>query len=851
MRFRPLVPAVVAGLLVTAAPAAAATKDYASFARDIIPSGQYQSGSVPGADRQARMYDGLTPLFRSVTGGDLSRYFKPMPLNPTRVAKRERVPGHPGIRIDRDPYGVPYVYGRTDDDVTFGAGYVVAEDRSLLIDFARYNGVLAAIDAPNINVIRLITGAASFKPTAQADRIVSRQTDAIRSHGADGRRLLHDIDVFVRGINLWYKRNQPASAPLKRTDIYALNAVKGQFLGEGGGSEVGNSMFLDGLRRKLGSTAGFNAWTDLRQRNDPEHPYSVPNPAPWQAAPSRVGSGNVVLLNGSYAPVRDDGTPGPAASASARVASERPRPQASNVLLVSGRRTSTGHPLMVGGPQIGYNFPGLTMEIGLHGPHRNVVGATSAPFPGYLLIGRGADFATTLTSAESDIIDSYAETLCGGSRQRYLYKGRCLAMSRVDAGTIGSGSSARHIAFYRTVHGSVVGYGRDQSGREVAISRKRSSYGQDTVDQLFFQRLTDGRVRSFADFRKAATLTPQTFNSFYTDYRHIGVYTSGRLPLRPRGVSGDLPTDGRGSYEWTGFLAPARHAQGEDPPNGLIVNWNNKAAKDWPASDSRWGEGSLARDQLLLGELARKPRHTLATVTGAMNAAATEDVREVLLWPVLRDVLARGTAPSARATQMVALLQQWHDQGGSRLDRNLDGKIDAPGAAILDTAWDGLANAAMCGPLGMALCDQLDGRMSRFDAPPAGQYDGWYQYMNKDLRTLLGRRVKGPFKTRFCGQGNLARCSTDLWAALDAAGATLAAQQGPDPAAWRADATAERIKFTPLPLITMRYTNRPSGIQIVTSFSGHAPAPRKRKPKRKVRRHYAACPSSVSARAAC
>jgi hypothetical protein len=56
-----------------------------------------------------------------------------------------------------------------------------------------------------------------------------------------------------------------------------------------------------------------------------------------------------------------------------------------------------------------------------------------------------------------------------------------------------------------------------------------------------------------------------------------------------------------------------------------------------------------------------------------------------------------------------------------------------------------------------------------------------------------------------------------------AAGAALTADQGtPDPAAWRADATAERIHFAPgLLSTTMRYTNRPSGIQQVISFNGH------------------------------
>ena len=80
------------------------------------------------------------------------------------------------------------------------------------------------------------------------------------------------------------------------------------------------------------------------------------------------------------------------------------------------------------------------------------------------------------------------------------------------------------------------------------------------------------------------------------------------------------------------------------------------------------------------------------------------------------------------------------------------------------------------------------------------------------------------FAVRYCGGGNLKRCRAQLWAALDAAGRQLAAQQGPNPAAWRASATRERITFIPgLLKTTMRYTNRPGGIQQVLSFSGHSP----------------------------
>jgi hypothetical protein len=64
-----------------------------------------------------------------------------------------------------------------------------------------------------------------------------------------------------------------------------------------------------------------------------------------------------------------------------------------------------------------------------------------------------------------------------------------------------------------------------------------------------------------------------------------------------------------------------------------------------------------------------------------------------------------------------------------------------------------------------------------------------------------------------------------MWAAIDKAGNELTATQGPNQAAWRSDANRERITFAPLGLggFTLRYINRPSGIQQVLSFFGHAP----------------------------
>ena len=223
---------------------------------------------------------------------------------------------------------------------------------------------------------------------------------------------------------------------------------------------------------------------------------------------------------------------------------------------------------------------------------------------------------------------------------------------------------------------------------------------------------------------------------------------------------------------------------------------------------------------MLRAELARRKRHTLASVTGAMNAAATQDVRGRIFYPTLDAVLAKGKAPSKLAVKVRDELIRWSRERAPRLDLNGDGKLDFAGVAIMDAAWDDLADAAMCPRLGRALCDQLATRQSRFDAPPSGQYSGWYHYMQKDFRTLLGRPVKQPYSTGYCGKGSLKRCADSLWSALQATAVRLSVLQGPDPAAWREDASGQQIEFSPLKLITMAYTNRPTGIQQVISFKG-------------------------------
>ena len=205
-----------------------------------------------------------------------------------------------------------------------------------------------------------------------------------------------------------------------------------------------------------------------------------------------------------------------------------------------------------------------------------------------------------------------------------------------------------------------------------------------------------------------------------------------------------------------------------------------------------------------------------------MNAAATQDVRAIDTVPLLKRLLKGTTAPTPQAQQMLDLLVAWKQRGGSRLDRDLDGLIDDPGAAVMDGSWNTIADAFMAPKLGDQL-DELDSLFSRFNLPPGGQYDGWYQYFDRDIRALLGKKVKSPFDEQLLRQrqaqgvpaGDLGRDRGRRRRDRRRAG-------HPRPVAVALRRVRERIEFVPgLLETTMRYTNRPSGIQQVISFDGH------------------------------
>jgi acyl-homoserine lactone acylase PvdQ len=817
--FRSLRPIVYAVTLVTAvaalstpvagAPRRADTRQ--DVARYILPPGNF--GGLPTTDEsrdQLPLYDALTPLRGHVTDADIQRNYLPEDFQPIG-ATQEIATGRPGLRLIYDEYGVPHIYGQTREDVAFGAGWVTARDRGLLLQFGRYPARVAVADVPNVDAFSLVTSLQNFVPSAETEALVTKQVQLlVDTYGAKGRQIVADAQAEADGANAYLKANNIQMEPFTVNDVVSVTAFIGSIFGAGGGGEARNADFLATLQNAFGPERGRQAWEDAMLFNDPEAPTTLQRRFDYGPLTGGRVRGSVVLDADSIvaldpsAPTATAPAGQPAQTATADAGAAPPRKEASNWLLVNPRRSATGNTLGVMGPQLGYYYPEIVEQVHVKGPGYEAQGVGVPGLMMYVLIGRTQNYAWSLTSAGHDVRDVFVEKLCepDGSpptrtSDHYLFHGECRPFEQFFAGTL----NGVPLRYPTSVHGGIIGTATVK-GEPVALARQRSTFGRDALNLAALKDMTDGVASTPQRFFDVANQFGFTFNWGYASRTDTAYFTSGRLPERARGLDRRLPTLGTGEYEWKGFLPEREHPHGVKGPDGLLLNWNNQSAPGFMHGDDN-PYGSVHRVELF----DKFPRDvTLADDVSVMNRAATEDTRS-LVWPVVSEALRTGTAPSALDARALDVLDEWISRDAPRLDADQDGKNDDAGAVIMDAVWRPIAEAVMR-PVYGDLLGELNGIRNLNGL--AGE-----SFVDKDLRTLLGKKhVRGPFHLRYCGNGSLDACRASLWAAFDQAISALASAQGPDPVAWRGDAS--RTGFVPGVIPdTFRTTNRPTFQQVL------------------------------------
>ncbi|MFD7050919.1 penicillin acylase family protein [Streptomyces mirabilis] len=839
------------------------------------------------AEDQLGPYNNLASGAATLTDAKINDFFNDASFGVAsdQVASSTAPGGRTDVTIVRDKKtGVPHITGTTRYGTEYGAGYAAAQDRLWLMDVFRHvgRGQLTSFAGGASSNQGLEQEFWRNAPYTEAD-LQTQIDNAIANNGARGQQALADANAYIDGINAYIDASDsgryfPGEYVLtghkdsitnagtidhfKITDLVALASVIGSLFGSGGGGEVNNALSLLAAQSKYGVTEGTKVWESFRERNDPEavltvhngesFPYaSKPDTAQGEALPDAGSVMQEPLVYDRTGSAATATATGASATAAATTLTSAKRGM-SNALVVSGKYTASGHPIAVFGPQTGYFAPQLLMLQEIQGPGLSARGASFAGLSMYVELGRGQDYSWSATTSGQDIIDTYAVELCQDD-YHYLYHGTCTAMDKVERTNSwkpttadGTAAGSYRMQVYRTKYGPVE-YRATVGGKKVAYTTLRSSYMHEADSIIGFQMLNDpDYVKSPGTFQSAVQHINYTFNWFYADSSHTAYYNSGDNPVRAAGVDAEFPVWAQAAYEWRNWDPTTNTASYTPPsahPNSIdqdyYISWNNKQAKDYTTAP--WGDGSVHRGNLLedrVKKLVAAGGVTRSSLTKAMADAALADLRAEDVLPKLLKVINSSTVTDTTAAAAVTKLSDWVTAGAKRKETSAGSKAyaNADAIRILDAWWPLLVKAEFEPGLGTDLYTAFSNNLPIDESPSAAhgptgahagssfQY-GWWSYVDKDIRAVLGESVQGGLSQKYCGGGTLSACRDALISTLKTAAGLTAAQvyPGDDQCSagdqWCADSIVQRtlggIKHGKI-----TWQNRPTYQQVV-EYTSH------------------------------
>jgi penicillin G amidase len=783
-------------------------------------------------------------------------------------ADGEAVEPKPGVRIHRDPFGVPSVHAEDGRDVWWGVGYAIAQDRLFLMDAVRRMGR---------GTFAELTGPSGVPADIEARVLTYSDEEYLGFLAAMSDEARDSIEGYVEGVNAW--RDEvladpdllPAEYVLLSTlpaewdviDIMAGGVLITRTVAAEGGNEMGNVALLRDLEDAYGREEGRGVFLDLIWDADEEAVTTVPAADRFTGnAPTPIEQRRAVfdamadlaleipeeLAEGpgtGAAPEPDvPDAPGdldPAAAAAAATAVQAldefraALSGGSLMFAVDGSRTATGAPMLVNGPQLGYSYPSLLVELEVHGGGYDARGFS---VPGLPTVGGGYGkrIAWGLTTGYSKTIDSFIETTRpadGDSPPRYLHGGEwkdqdCRTeVVRYRPGTQGLPAGepllSTEVEVCRTVHGPVVATTEDGTAAR-SVSYAMFHRELDTLEGI----LQWNRAQTLEEFAAGVAAVSWNENVMYADADgNIAYWHPGRYPRRAPTGDQRLPLPGTGEHDHLGELPFDQMPHSINPDQGWLANWNNKPAHGWLdgegiSSTSRPG-GPGERVTALVDQLADARDLTFTDVQEIEQRAGVVDIRAREYLPLILGLQgAEGLSEQERAA--LDLLAGWDGSHfGPGADTDAEQRTDGPAPTVFAAVVEAI-RTELFADLPDALVERQSGVGSHvFDMSAAD---------NLAVRVLdPASSSLTPSRDYTGGRGGDAVLRAALAGALEA----LAVEHGSDDLAdyRREHPRSDVCSLTGGvigPCLTMPYQDRGSWIHLV-AFDGEEAAPQEPAPQ--------------------
>ena len=254
------------------------------------------------------------------------------------------------------------------------------------------------------------------------------------------------------------------------------------------------------------------------------------------------------------------------------------RPQSglgSNNWAVSGKRSTTGYPILSNDVHLGLQLPSLWYQVQLSSPTQNTMGVSLVGVPGVML-GFNQHVAWGTTNGYNDILDWYQLRFRDERKSEYLFQGEWRPVISRETEIKVRGQASVKLVLRSTHFGPVV-YESDEADVPDKIQRGLAMrWGALEASNELKTFLLLNRAKSVRDCRQAL----ETFNSpdqnilCADSSGSIGIWHMGKYPVKWPG-QGRMVLDGTSAEdEWKGWIPRDHVPHSINPKRGYLLSAN-------------------------------------------------------------------------------------------------------------------------------------------------------------------------------------------------------------------------------------------------------------------------------------
>ncbi|NPE07348.1 MAG: penicillin acylase family protein [Asgard group archaeon] len=491
------------------------------------------------------------------------------------------------VTIYRDQWGIPHIYGHSEEDLGFAIGYVHAQDRLLQMDLARRSirGQLSEIMGESY----LADDRNSLNKLMDYWTDESLKVMEASSHPSDVK-LMAVLEDYCNGINSYIDKIR--TLPLEfqflgyepehwtPSDTFAFIKYMSEMLTWG---------YEDFITVQIQDAIGADGFAELY---DYPIPYQVPictdygeyNDSALLTASSE-SSIDPILVELSNSFIESIMT-----IPKEKQFFEQTEIIGSNNWAVNGSKTASGKPIISNDMHLSFNVPGIWYEAHLvdisPGADFNLYGFFLAGVP-WPIVGHNSYVGWGLTNAAFDVIDWYYYDVVNDTH--YMYKGEPTPYEIIEYDIKVKGRAPEHFEIKTTVHGPVfetVGTDYDMTNYTNKVFACKWIGQSVTLESRAIYEFSHAKNRAEFDTASSFFSTPAQ-NIHYGDiYGNIGIRPTGKAPIRnDTGIpdwhlgNGSMIYNGSAGHgEWIGFIPFEDLPHTENPETGYVLSANQISA---------------------------------------------------------------------------------------------------------------------------------------------------------------------------------------------------------------------------------------------------------------------------------